>query len=57
MVWFESPDPEQAIAELARDPSEFGIWFRERVKEVNAIELDPAQPLPGAPEVTLDWRA
>jgi hypothetical protein len=57
VIWFESPDPEQAIAEVARDPSEFGTWFRERVKELNGIELDPAQPLPGAPELLVDWRA
>jgi hypothetical protein len=57
VIWFESPDSEQAIAEVARDPSEFGVWFRERVKELSGIELDAAQPLPGAPELLVDWRA
>ena len=37
-------------------PVGVGVWFRVRVKEINGIELDPAQPLPSAPEVTLDWR-
>jgi hypothetical protein len=57
VVWIESPDPEKAIAVAAGDPSEFGVWFRARVKEINGIDLDdPGQPLPPAPEVTLDWR-
>jgi hypothetical protein len=57
VIWFESPDPEQAIAQAARDPSAFGAWFRERLKELSGIELDPAQPLQGAPELLIDWRA
>jgi hypothetical protein len=57
VIWFESPDSEQAIAEVTRDPSAFGAWFRERVKEISGIELDPAQLLQGAPELLVDWRA
>lgn len=47
----------KAIAESARDTSEFAAWFRERVKEINGIDLDPNGPLPDVPEVTLDWKA
>ncbi len=57
VVWIESPDPEKSIAEGVQDSSEFGTWFRERVKEINGVDLDPAQPLPGFPELTLDWSA
>jgi hypothetical protein len=57
VVWMESADPEDAIAEGVRDSSWFGVWFRERVKDINGIDLGPAQPLPGAPEVTLDWQS
>ena len=49
------PHPQQAIAQVARDPSEFGAWFRERVKELSGIEVDPAQP--PVPELVVDWRA
>ncbi len=55
LVWFESPDPEKAFADTAQDPSDFGAWFREQVKEINGIDLaDPSQPLQW-PEVILDW--
>ena len=57
MIWFESPDSEQVIAEVTRDPSEFAAWFRGQVKKLSGIELDPAQPLQGAPELLVDWRA
>jgi hypothetical protein len=56
VVWFDSPDPEKAIIAAAGDPSEIGTWFRERVKEINGIDLAAGPPLP-APTVTLDWRA
>jgi hypothetical protein len=55
VVWFESADPEKAIAEIAHDPSEFGAWFCERLMEISGV--DPAQPLPGDLELTLDWTA
>ncbi len=46
-----------AIALTAQDDSDFGAWFRERVREINGIELDPSQPLPGAVAVTLEGQA
>jgi hypothetical protein len=55
VVWFECPDPEKAIAQLGQDPSEFAVWFRERVMEINGIDL--SEPLAGGPELILDWRA
>lgn len=54
VVWIESPDPEKAIAVSAEDPSEFAVWFRERVKEINGIDLAAVSP-PPTPTVTLDW--
>ena len=56
-IWFEGPDSEQVIAEVTRDPSEFAASFRGQVKKLSAIELEPAQPLRGAPELLVDWRA
>jgi len=55
LVWFESPDPEQTFTELAQDSSDFGVWFRERVKEVTGVDL--AEPQEGGPELILDWTA
>lgn len=57
VVWIESPDPEKAIAVSAEDPSGFAAWFRERVKEINGIDLSAAAPPPPPPTVTLDWSA
>lgn len=54
LVWFDSPDPQAAIAEVVRDPSDFGVWFRERVKDINGIDL--SEPVEGVGEVILDWR-
>lgn len=56
VVWFESPDPEKALGLAVEDPSEFAAWFRERVKEINGIDL-AGMPLPPPPTVTLDWSA
>ncbi len=56
VVWMESPDPGKAFVVAAEDDSEFAAWFRERVKEINGIELT-AGTLPPLPTVTLDWRA
>ena len=39
MIWFESPDSEQVIAEVTRDPSEFAAWFRGQVQKLSGIEL------------------
>ena len=55
LVWFESPDTEKAFAELAQDPSEFAVWFRERVMDISGVDL--AEPMEGGPELVLDWRA
>lgn len=57
VVWIESPDPGNAVMAGWQDPSDFGAWFRERVKDINGFDLDPDQPFPSAPQVTLDWRA
>jgi hypothetical protein len=54
VVWIESPDPEKAIITAAEDTSEFGSWFRDRVKEINGIDLAAVPPAP-VPTVTLDW--
>jgi hypothetical protein len=56
VVWIGSPDPEKALTLVAEDRSEFAAWFRERVKEINGIDLT-AGPLPPLPTVTLDWHA
>ncbi len=56
VVWIESPDPEKAIIVGVEDPSEFAVWFHERVKEINGIDLRAAPP-PPPPTVTLDWAA
>lgn len=55
LVWFESADPDKAFVELAQDSSDFAVWFRERVQEVNGIDL--TEPAQGAPELVLDWSA
>jgi hypothetical protein len=55
VVWIESPDIERALTAAAGDSSEFASWFRERVKEINGLELDPNQRI-DAPKVTLDWK-
>lgn len=55
LVWFESADPGKVFAALAQDSSEFAVWFRERVQEINGIDL--TQPPEGVPEVMLDWGA
>lgn len=56
VVWVDSPDPERALAIAAGDPSEFAIWFRTRVIEINGFDL-AAAPIPPTPTVTLDWNA
>lgn len=53
LVWFESADPGKVFAALAQDLSEFAVWFRERVQEINGIDL--TQPPEGVPQVMLDW--
>jgi hypothetical protein len=55
LVWFESPDPEKAFTELAQDPWDFAVWFRERAKEVSGVDLSESRE--GGPEVILEWRA
>jgi hypothetical protein len=55
LVWFESPDPEKSFAEVAQDPGDFAVWFRERVKEVSGVDL--TEPQEGGPELILDWKA
>lgn len=55
LVWFEAADPGKAFAELAQDSSELAVWFRERVQEINGIDL--TQPQEGGSEVVLDWVA
>jgi hypothetical protein len=55
LVWFEAADPGKMFAELAQDSSEFAVWFRERVQEINGIDL--TQPSEGGSEVALDWVA
>lgn len=56
VIWTEAPDLEKAMVVAAEDTSEFAVWFRERVKEINGIDLTAA-PLPQPPTVTLDWAA
>ena len=55
LVWFESTDPDKTFAELSQDSSEFAVWFRGRVQELNGIDL--TEPPEGGPELVLDWRA
>ena len=55
LVWFESPDPDKTFAELSQESSEFAVWFRGRVQELNGIDL--TEPPEGGPELVLDWRA
>ncbi|HMF84285.1 MAG TPA: hypothetical protein VKI01_13525 [Acidimicrobiia bacterium] len=55
IVWFESPDPEKSFAEIGQDPSDFAVWFRERVMEVSGVDL--TEPPEGGPELILDWQA
>jgi hypothetical protein len=43
------------MAIAAEDRSAFADWFRERVKEINGIDLTAA-PLPPPPTVILDWK-
>jgi hypothetical protein len=56
VFWIESPDPEKALAVSAEDASEFAVWFRERVKEINGIDLTVAAQ-PPLRTVTLDYGA
>ena len=55
LVWFESPDPDKTFAELAQDSSDFAVWFRGKVQELNGFDL--ADPPEGGPELVLDWEA
>lgn len=55
LVWFESVDPNKTFAELAQDSSQFAVWFRERVQEINGIDL--TEPPASGPELVLDWGA
>ena len=55
VLGFEAADPGKMFAELAQDSSEFAVWFRERVQEINGIDL--TQPSEGGSEVALDWVA
>ncbi len=55
LVWFEAADPGKVFSELAQDSSGFAVWFRERVQEINGIDL--TQPPEGGSEVVLDWLA
>jgi len=55
LVWFECDDPDKAMAEVGQDSSEFGVWFRERVKDVSGVDM--TEPSDGGPEVIVDWSA
>ncbi|MGI8632818.1 MAG: hypothetical protein ACR2NA_09795 [Solirubrobacterales bacterium] len=55
LVYFEAANPAKTFAELAQDPSDFAVWFRERVQEINGIDLK--QPPEGHSDVALDWTA
>jgi hypothetical protein len=55
LVWFECPDVEAVFADAIQDTSEFGVWFRGRVKEVTGVDL--SERTEGGPELTLDWSA
>jgi hypothetical protein len=54
LVWFESPDTEKTFVELAQDPSDFAVWFRNQVKEISGVDL--TAPAEGGPELVLDWK-
>ena len=55
LVWFECPDPQKVFGELAQDPSDFAVWFRERVKDISGVDL--TEPMEGGGDLVLDWRA
>ena len=45
----------KALAVSPEDATAFAVRFRERLKEINGIDLTVAQPPP--PTVTLDYQA
>ena len=55
VVWFESPDPEKSLLELAQDSSDFAVWFRKQVQDITGVDL--AEPGEGGPELVLEWKA
>jgi hypothetical protein len=56
VIWIEAADIDKAMRAAAEDTSDFAVWFRERVKEINGIDLGVGPP-PPAPVLTLNWRA
>jgi hypothetical protein len=53
LVYFEAPDIEKGFATLAESNEPFDVWFRQRVQEINGVDLAAVEgPLP---EVVLDW--
>jgi hypothetical protein len=54
LVWFEAPDIEKGFATLGESTEPFDVWFRERVQEINGVDL-AAPPEEAPPEVLVDW--
>jgi hypothetical protein len=53
LVWFEAPDVEKALTDLASSDDEFTVWFRGQVKDLTGIDLG-APPEGPHPEVLVD---
>lgn len=56
LVHFECPDIEKAFADLAQSTDDFDVWFKNRVKEINGLDLDEEPDGPPA-EIVFDWTA
>lgn len=55
LVWFECDDVEAAFADAVADSTEFGVWFRDRVKDITGVDL--AEQAESGPELVLEWSA
>jgi hypothetical protein len=56
LVWFEAPEIEKVLTDLATAGDEFSTWFRGQVKDRTGVDLG-APPESPPPDVLVDWTA
>jgi hypothetical protein len=54
IVYFESPDAETVMGNLAGSTEPFDMWFKAQILELTGVDTE--QPMPGGvPKKVLDW--
>jgi hypothetical protein len=55
IVYAEVDDLAQTSQQLAASQDPFDVWFKQQVLDIHSVDYH--QPLPGLPELVLEWEA